>query len=98
MDDQNYLISPAFVKRVNFQQNYLFNFLKASNLVIQVEGKFLMATNKLYENCNVDLIIISARDMGAEFFIAQNSEVEKAYRHLVNKTVEAFRDADSSQH
>jgi hypothetical protein len=57
-----------------------------------------MATNKLDIKCGVDLIIISARNIGAEFFIAENSEIEKAYRHLVNKTVEAFRDADSSQH
>lgn len=41
-----------------------------------------MATNKLSKNCNMDLIIISARNIGAEFFIAQNSEVEKAYRRL----------------
>ena len=57
-----------------------------------------MATNKPNKNCNVDLIIISVRDIGAEFFIARNSEVEKAYRRLVEKTVEAIRDADSSQH
>ena len=57
-----------------------------------------MATNKPNKNCNVDLIIISARDIDAKFFIAQNSEIEKAYRRLVEKTVEAFRDADSRQH
>ena len=57
-----------------------------------------MATNKPNKNCNVDLIIISARDIGAEFFIARNSEVEKAYRRLFEKTVEAIRDADSIQH
>ena len=56
-----------------------------------------MTTNKLNKNCNVDLIIISARDIDAEFFIARNSEIEKAYRRLVEKTVEAIRDADSRQ-
>ena len=57
-----------------------------------------MATNKLYENCRVDLIIISARDIGAGILMSQNSETEKAYRRLVEKTVEAIKDADSSQH
>jgi hypothetical protein len=57
-----------------------------------------MATDKLDKNCNVDLIIISARDIGAGFFIAQNSEIEKADRRLVEKTVEAIRDANSRQH
>lgn len=54
-----------------------------------------MPTSKLNENYNLDLIIISARNIGAEFFIAQNSEMEKAYRRLVEKTVEALRDVNS---
>ena len=57
-----------------------------------------MATNKLKKNCSVDLIIISARNIGSGILMSQNSEVEKAYRRLVEKTVEAIRDADSSQH
>ncbi len=57
-----------------------------------------MATNKLNKNCSVDLIIISARDVGAEILMSQNSEIEKAYRRLVEKTVEAIKDVDFSQH
>lgn len=57
-----------------------------------------MAINKLDENCRTDLMIIRAREIGAEILMAQNSELEKVYRHMVNKTVEALRDADSRQH
>ena len=57
-----------------------------------------MATNKLNKNCSVDLIIISARDIGSGILMSQNSKIEKAYRRLVEKTVEAIKDIDSSQH
>ena len=57
-----------------------------------------MPTNKLNKNCSVNLIIISARDIGAGILLSQNSEIEKAYRRLVEKTVEAIKDVDSSQH
>ena len=57
-----------------------------------------MAINKLNKNCSVDLIIISARDIGAGILMSQNSEIEKADRRLVEKTVEAIKDADSRQH
>ena len=57
-----------------------------------------MATNKLNKNCSVNLIIISARDIGSGILMSQNSEIEKAYRRLVEKTVEAIRNADSRQH
>ena len=57
-----------------------------------------MATNKLNKTCSVNLIIISARDIGSGILMSQNSEIEKAYRRLVEKTVEAIRNADSRQH
>ena len=57
-----------------------------------------MATSKLNKNCSVNLIIISARDIGTGILRSQNSEIEKAYRRLVEKTVEAIKDVDSSQH
>ena len=57
-----------------------------------------MATNKLNKNCSGDLIIISARDIGGGILMSQNSEIEKADRRLVEKTVEAIKDVDSSQH
>ncbi len=56
-----------------------------------------MATDKLDKNCRMDLIIICAKDIGATNLMVHNSEIEKAYRYLVNKTVEAFRDVDSRQ-
>ena len=56
-----------------------------------------MATNKLDENCRTDLIIIRARDIGTKLLMVHKSEIEKAYRYLVNKTVEAIRDVDSRQ-
>ena len=57
-----------------------------------------MATNKLNKNCSVDLKITSARNVSVEILIVQNSEIEKAYRHMVNTTLEAIKDVDSSQH
>lgn len=56
-----------------------------------------MATNKLNKNCSVDLKFISAGNTGAKVLMAQNSQIEKAYRRLVNKTLETIRDADSCQ-
>ena len=54
-----------------------------------------MVTNKLNKNCSVDLKITSARNVSVEILMSQNSEIEKADRRLVKKTVEAIRNADS---
>ncbi|WP_009631105.1 hypothetical protein [Synechocystis sp. PCC 7509] len=56
-----------------------------------------MATNKLNKNCRADLKFISAGNTGAKILMAQNSQIEQAYRRLVNKTLEAIRDVDSRQ-
>ena len=56
-----------------------------------------MATNKLNKNCSVDLKIISAKNVSVEILMAQGSQIKKAYRRLVDKTVEAIRDANSRQ-
>ena len=57
-----------------------------------------MATNKLNKNCSVNLIIISARNVSGEILMAQERQIKKAYRHMVNTTLEAIRDADACQH
>ena len=56
-----------------------------------------MATNKLNKNCSVDLKITSAKNVSGEILMAQGSQIKKAYRRLVDKTVEVIRDADSRQ-
>ena len=57
-----------------------------------------MATNKLNKNCSVDLRITSARNVSVDILMAQNSRIKKVDRHMVNKTVEVMRNADSRQH
>ncbi len=57
-----------------------------------------MAKNKPDKKCAVDLKITSARNVSVEILMAQNSEIEKAHCHIINKTLEAIRDADSCQH
>ncbi len=57
-----------------------------------------MVKKKLNKNCSVDLKITSARNVSVEILMAQDSQIKKAYRHMVNKTVEAIRNADSRQH
>ncbi len=46
----------------------------------------------------MDLILTSARNVSVEILMAQDSQIKKAYRHMVNKTVEAMKNADSRQH
>ena len=57
-----------------------------------------MATNKLNKNFVLDLRITSARNVSVEILIAQERQIKKAYHHMVNKTVEAMRNANSRQH
>ncbi len=57
-----------------------------------------MTTNKLNKNRSVDLRITSARNVSVEILMAQDSHIKEAYRHMINKTVEAMRNANSSQH
>ena len=57
-----------------------------------------MAKNKSNKKCARDLRITSARNVNVGFLMVQNSQIEKAYRRLIDKTVEAIRDADSRQH
>jgi hypothetical protein len=57
-----------------------------------------MVKKKLNKNCAVDLKITSARNVSVEILMAQERQVEKADRHMVNKTLRAFRDANSRQH
>ncbi len=57
-----------------------------------------MATNKLKKNCSVDLILTSARNVSVEILMAQERQIKEAYRHMINKTVEAMRNANSRQH
>jgi hypothetical protein len=56
-----------------------------------------MATNKLDKICSVDFKFICARNVSVEILMAQERQIEKAHRHMINKTLGAIRDADSRQ-
>ena len=57
-----------------------------------------MTTNKLDKNCAVDLIITSTRNVSGEILMAQSIRIKEVHCQMVNKTLEAIRDANSRQH
>ncbi len=57
-----------------------------------------MAKKKFNKNCAVDLRIASARNVSVDILMAQKRQIEKADRHMVNKTFRAFKDANSRQY
>jgi len=62
--------------------------LIASNLVIQVEGKVLMANKKVKKNYGVDLTFWSPKSVSIACLVGGDNRLEQAHRQSVSRTID----------